>query len=246
MANYTGDLPFNLPLACIRQISLPAPSILLCLAYPQNPWIGRSFTTQAGALLEGNEYCTFARCGMAWILEFLRRRLVFDISPWQIGAALGMLEAEFLSLAREIRTSDTLQMRHTRARSYWLCLTLDSDVARLIRPKVTHVGILRDHLTCAIFVLPYRVQDSTGSVVVSRMDQVMHRILASRQHGATVFFVHSDDAADHNIISENPAVTLSVASSTTSSRSSSVAPSFSSSSSDGGSSTSSDGITFLY
>lgn len=24
MANYTGDLPFNLPLACIRQISLPA------------------------------------------------------------------------------------------------------------------------------------------------------------------------------------------------------------------------------
>ncbi|KAJ7770682.1 hypothetical protein B0H16DRAFT_1452104 [Mycena metata] len=67
MANYTGDLPFNLPLACIRQISLPAPSILLCLAYPQNPWIGRTFTTQAGALLEGNEYCTFTRCGMAWI-----------------------------------------------------------------------------------------------------------------------------------------------------------------------------------
>ncbi|KAJ7154825.1 hypothetical protein C8R46DRAFT_1227642 [Mycena filopes] len=126
-----------------------------------------------------------------------------------------------------------------------LCPTLDIEMVRLIRPELTQVGILRDRFTCTIFILPYRVQNSEGTVDVGPMDRVVERVLNRQQGPAAVFFVANDVAADSTLLPEQDHITVSVSDSSNSSRASSLAPA-SPSSSDSNSSTLSGGTTFLY
>lgn len=120
------DFPITLPLAALRQSRLPIPSILFLLSYPHNGWIGQRFPSRAAALLQGQAYCTFARTGMAWVIECLRRSVQTGItSEWKFGAMLGMPESEFLTRALESSPSQDLEMRYTRASDFWVYPALD-------------------------------------------------------------------------------------------------------------------------
>ncbi|KAJ6535242.1 hypothetical protein DFH09DRAFT_1091784 [Mycena vulgaris] len=240
----TSDLPITLPLAALRQIGLPIPSILLMLSYPDNSWIGQWFGSREAALLQGNAYCTYARTGMAWVIECLRRSVLCgDRSEWKFGPLVDMPESVFLIMARESRPSAGLEMCYTRAFDFWIYPALDFDMARLIRPELTHIGIYRDRSACGLALLPFHVQNTEGSIQVGPIDRIIHSTFI--RENAIIFFIHNDDAAHNSIVSNHQENTLSLSNSNNSSRASSVFSS-SSSSSDELSSTSSGGTVFLY
>jgi len=241
---FTSGIPITIPLVSLRQVALPMPSILFLLGYPDNSWIQERFETHEAALLQGHAYCTFARMGMAWLLECLRRSIICgERTLWQFGAVLGMPEREFLAQARDFSASRGPEMRYTQAIDFMVYPALDFEMARLIRPDLTHIAIYRDRFTCGLAVLPFRVQNQEGTVQVGPMDELIARIF--RMECATIIFIHDDSGAHNSVLADHDQNTLSLSNSANSSRSSSVQPG-SSSSDDGSSSSSSDEVMFLY
>ncbi|KAJ7759772.1 hypothetical protein DFH07DRAFT_817131 [Mycena maculata] len=230
---FSASLPFTIPLAGLRQIGLPLPSILLILGYPENEWIQQRYPSQEAALLQGNNYCLFARTGMAWLVECIRRCIICgEDSLINFGAVFSISLHDFVEQAGDFSVPIGMELRRIQVGNFMQYPSLDHEMAHLIRPELTHIAIYRDRFTCALAVLPFRVQNSEGTVSVSPMDQLLASIF--RLQSARIIFVHDDNGADESVMAEHDENTISLStspsSSASSSRASSVNPSSSSSS----------------
>ena len=70
-------------------------------------------------------------------------------------------------------------------------------MAKLIRPELTHIGIYRDHSTCGLAILPFRVQNAEGTHQVGPMDLKIDALL--NREPAISFFI-CDELSAHNTI----------------------------------------------
>ncbi|KAJ7731812.1 hypothetical protein DFH07DRAFT_846969 [Mycena maculata] len=203
-----ASLPFTIPLAGLRQIGLPLPSILLILGYPENEGIQQRYPSQEAALLQGNNYCLFARTGMAWLVECIRRCIICgEDSLINFGAVFSISLHDFVEQAGDFSVPIGMELRRIQVGNF------------MQYPSLDHV-------------LPFRVQNSEGTVSVSPMDQLLASIF--RLQSARIIFVHDDNGADESVMAEHDENTISLStspsSSASSSRASSVNPSSSSSS----------------
>ena len=220
---YAGDLPLRLPVAAVHQVALPLPSILLVLGYPQNEWLQRVFETPEQALEEGRLYCRFARAGVAWFIECLRRSLRLDESTlWCFGAVIGLGESVFLSRVRQSQSSAGTLPQTT----FYNYPTLDFVGAGLIRPGFDYLGIYRDGDTIGLMLMPFRTTDNFPTSAIGPADDLVHAMF--RGHTHTIVWVHNNAEAADAIVSIHNTNVASLAPSPTVSRAGSVNPSSSS------------------
>ncbi|KAJ7209316.1 hypothetical protein GGX14DRAFT_566503 [Mycena pura] len=220
---YAGDLPLRLPVAAVHQVALPLPSILLVLGYPQNEWLQRVFETPEQALEEGRLYCRFARAGVAWFIECLRRSLRLDESTlWRFGAVIGLGESVFLSRVRQSQSSAGTLPQTT----FYNYPTLDFVGAGLIRPGFDYLGIYRDGDTIGLMLMPFRTTDNFPTSAIGPADDLVHAMF--RGHTHTIVWVHNNAEAADAIVSIHNTNVASLAPSPTVSRAGSVNPSSSS------------------
>ncbi|KAJ7770123.1 hypothetical protein DFH07DRAFT_768679 [Mycena maculata] len=232
---FSSAVPFTVPLAALRQIGLPLPSILLILGYLENEWIQHRYPSREAALLQGNNYCLFARTGMAWLIECIR--------IMNFGAVFGISLCDFVRRAGDFSVPIGLELRHVQVGNFMHYPSLDHEMAHLIRPELTHIVIYRDRFTCALGVLPFRVQNSDGTVSVSPMDKLLASLF--RLQTARILFIHDYNGADESVMADHSENTISLSTSPTSSANSSPAPSLYPASSSSSPSSSSDDSSYV-
>ncbi|KAJ7734496.1 hypothetical protein DFH07DRAFT_844832 [Mycena maculata] len=233
-------LPFTIPLAALQEISFPLP---LLLGYPENEWIQQRYPSGEAALLQGHNYCLFARTGMAWLVECIRRCIICgEDSLINFGSVFGISLRDFVEQAGDFLVPIGMELHHIQVGNFMQYPSLDHEMAHLICPELTHIAIYCDRFTCALAVLPFRVQNSEGTLSVSPMDQLLASIF--RLQSAWIIFFH--DGAEKSVMAEHDKNTISLSTSPSSSASSSRASSVNPSSSSSSPASSSDDSSYFY
>ncbi|KAJ7729851.1 hypothetical protein DFH07DRAFT_781821 [Mycena maculata] len=130
-------VPIQMPIAALRAVGLPIPTILLVLGYPSNP------------LLDPTGFDTV----------------------WDFGTVLGMGKDEFFDLVADSRAEaglDELDILLSTIEDAPLSYNeLDFDVAELICPWYTHLGVVGDSTQVGVGLYPIE------SDLASPMDTLM-------------------------------------------------------------------------
>ncbi|KAJ6543248.1 hypothetical protein DFH09DRAFT_1088944 [Mycena vulgaris] len=98
-AHAAPAIPIRLPLAALRAVGLPIPTILLALSYPSNPLRLRRYTSPETADAECLLFVEWYEHNLCWLAECLRRIISNGIhTVWDFATALDISKDEFFNL----------------------------------------------------------------------------------------------------------------------------------------------------
>ncbi|KAJ7506948.1 hypothetical protein B0H11DRAFT_2218785 [Mycena galericulata] len=174
VAHAVPAVPILLPIAALQDVGLPIPTILLALSYPCNPFRLRRYASPEEAVADCLLFVEWYEHNLCWLAECLRRIISNGKhSVWDIGTVLGMQKDEFFDLIAESRAEaglDELDILFSTIEEAPLSYNeLDFDVAELIRPWYTHLGVVGDATHVGVGLYPIE------SELASPMDRVMYR-----------------------------------------------------------------------
>ncbi|KAJ7099637.1 hypothetical protein C8R43DRAFT_964187 [Mycena crocata] len=146
-------IPVHLPIAALREVGLLMPAISLLLSYPDNPFLRRRFPTRLAAIRAAERFQDWVNSNLNWMAECIfRSREKGLLSLWNFGAFLGMSKAEFVRRVRAALAPAHLNLTNDRGEPLpnqgmhrwgtFYYTALDLDVAHLIRPWYTHLGVI--------------------------------------------------------------------------------------------------------
>ncbi|KAJ7752205.1 hypothetical protein DFH07DRAFT_1031857 [Mycena maculata] len=143
-------VPIQIPIAALRAVGLPIPTILLVLGYPSNPLRHRRYSSPEAAVADCLLFIEWLEHNLCWLAECFRRIILrrsegFD-TVWDFGTVLGMGKDEFFDSVADSRAEaglDELDILLSTIEEAPLSYNeLDFDVAELIRPWYTHLGVV--------------------------------------------------------------------------------------------------------
>ncbi|KAJ7082039.1 hypothetical protein B0H15DRAFT_803409 [Mycena belliarum] len=166
--------PIHLPIAGLREIGLPMPALSLVLCYPENPFLRRRFATPAIALAFTQLFCRWIEYHVVWLSEcILRSARVGLTSEWNFGAVIGMRKVDFMRHIATFRGGSepfnylaALNGRYVLYNEVDIGASTDSttktpvltrasaDMAKFIRPWITHAGVLQGPTQIAAALWP--------------------------------------------------------------------------------------------
>ncbi|KAJ7467343.1 hypothetical protein B0H11DRAFT_1921381 [Mycena galericulata] len=154
-------IPAHLPIEALREVALPMPSISLLLSYTGNPFLRRRFRTPLAVIRAAEMFSTWTLDNLFWVAEcILRSRLKGPFSLWNFPAVIGMTKRQFSGLISAANpsplTDEVLLPRAIGVFNYTaldlgavsppyyldIGLTHFAEIAALIRPWFTHLGVL--------------------------------------------------------------------------------------------------------
>ncbi|KAJ7133956.1 hypothetical protein C8R43DRAFT_1133187 [Mycena crocata] len=90
-AHAAPAVPIQLPLAALRDVSLPIPTILLALGYPSNPLRRRRYVSPEAAIADWLLFVEWYEHNLCWLAECLRRSISNGKhTVWDFATALGV------------------------------------------------------------------------------------------------------------------------------------------------------------
>ncbi|KAJ7878727.1 hypothetical protein B0H13DRAFT_2346409 [Mycena leptocephala] len=170
-------------------VGLPMPNIVLAHSYPNNPLVHRRSPTREAALRACLLLQAWYETNLGWIAECLRRSITKGAnSMWDFAAVLGMTKVDFYLRITEARTGagvDDLDVLFTTVDdgAFNYTTALDLEVARLIRPWFTHIGVIENSAFAGMALYPVEY------ALASPMDRIM-------ADGVTAMEVESEPVAN--------------------------------------------------
>ncbi|KAJ7653584.1 hypothetical protein DFH06DRAFT_1133735 [Mycena polygramma] len=190
-AHAAPAVPIQFPLAAIREPGLPIPTILLALGYPSNPLRHRRYASPEAAVADCLLFVEWYEDNLCWLAECLRRTISNGINTvWDFGTVLDMQKDEFFSGIANSRaeagldeldillstTEDApfnynlLDLGESASVQFTtLALIKITDIAELIRPWYTHLGVVGDATHVGVGLYPIESEFS------SPMDRLMFK-----------------------------------------------------------------------
>ncbi|KAJ7479905.1 hypothetical protein FB451DRAFT_1395462 [Mycena latifolia] len=177
-AHAAPAVPIRLPLAALRDVGLPIPTILLALSYPSNPLCHRRYASPEAAVADCLLFIEWYEHNLCWLAECLRRIISHGThTVWDFATALDISSKdEFFNLIANSRkeagldeldilfstieeapfTFNDLDFGEHSRYSYSVPLVnwTVADIAEIIRPWYTHLGIVGDSANVGIGLYP--------------------------------------------------------------------------------------------
>ncbi|KAJ7782046.1 hypothetical protein DFH07DRAFT_949723 [Mycena maculata] len=168
-------VPIQMPIAALWAVGLPIPTILLVLGYLSNPLLDRQYPSPEAAVADCLLFIEWLERNVCWLAECFRRIILqramgFD-TVWDFGTVLGMGKDEFFDLVADSRAEAGLNeldiLLSTIEDAPLSYNELDFDVAEIIRPWYTHLGMVGDSTQVGVGLYPIE------SDLASPMDTLM-------------------------------------------------------------------------
>ncbi|KAF8142482.1 hypothetical protein K438DRAFT_2113551 [Mycena galopus ATCC 62051] len=169
-------IPFLIPLARLEEVGLPMPNITLAHSYPKNPLLRHRFPSQEASHRSCLHVQSWYEKNLGWAVECLRRSIARGInSSWGFAEVLGMRKVNFLDRITDARMEagvdeiDVLFSTLSTTDGFSYTSALDFEVAHLLRPWFTHVGIIESSTSVGMAIYPIEY------ALASPMDAIMSR-----------------------------------------------------------------------
>jgi hypothetical protein len=118
------------------------PAISLILSYPDNPFLSRRFPTRLAAIRAAEQFQDWVNHNLFWLAEcILRSRIHGPSSSWYFGRLLGLSNEEFHRRMSTTNSSPVADHVLYRVEGNFYFTALDFEIAHLIRPWFTHLGV---------------------------------------------------------------------------------------------------------
>ncbi|KAJ6479511.1 hypothetical protein C8R47DRAFT_1137098 [Mycena vitilis] len=173
-AHAAPAVPIQFPLAAMREPGLPIPTILLALGYPSNPLRHRRYASPEAAVADCLLFVEWYEDNLCWLAECLRRTISNGINTvWNFGTVLDMRKDEFFDGIANSRAEAGLDeldiLLSTTEDAPFNYNDLDLDIAAMIRPWYTHLGVVGDATHVGVGLYPIESEFS------SPMDRLMFK-----------------------------------------------------------------------
>ncbi|KAJ7153337.1 hypothetical protein C8R46DRAFT_1357210 [Mycena filopes] len=152
-------IPVHLSIEHLKEVGLHMPSISLILSYPHNAFLKRRFLTRVAAIRAAERFQDWVNHNLLWLAECIfRSRVKGPLSVWNFAAVVGLTKVEFYRRIAASNPSPLTDHAIHRAYGTFYFTALDLEIAQLIRPWFTHLGVLAGPTQLGVALYPVEHQ----------------------------------------------------------------------------------------